>query len=103
MSVGKRDYFKSVDFIGLFNSEWHGQKEVGNIAILVLRRDHEKRNVDGMERIIKWFCETSRNNVSTASVFFNKKKVTSTDAMNYKFIHKNLVYKRDSIFKIKFY
>ena len=48
MSVGKRDYFKSVDFIGIFNFEWHGQKEVGNIAILVLRRDHEKLNVDGM-------------------------------------------------------
>ena len=73
MSVGKRDYFKSVDFIGLFNFEWHGQKEVGNIAILVLRRDHEKQNVDGMERIIKWFCETARNIVSTASVFFTNK------------------------------
>ena len=71
MSVGKRDYFKSVDFIGLFNFEWHGQKEVGNIdiAILVLRRDHEKRNVAGMERTIKWFCETAPNIVSTASVF----------------------------------
>ena len=30
------------DFIGLFNCEWHGQNEVGNIAILVLWRDHEK-------------------------------------------------------------
>ena len=27
---------------GLFNFERHGQNEVGNIAILVLLRDHEK-------------------------------------------------------------
>ena len=27
---------------GLFNFEWHDQNEVGNIAILVLLRDHEK-------------------------------------------------------------
>ena len=29
------------DFIGLFNFEWYGQNKVGNIEILVLRRDHE--------------------------------------------------------------
>ena len=29
--------FKVEDFIGLFNFEWHGQNEVGNIAILVER------------------------------------------------------------------
>ena len=30
------------DFIGLFDFKWHGQNEVGNIAILVLLGDHEK-------------------------------------------------------------
>ena len=35
-------HFKAADFIGLFNFEWHSQSEVGNIAILVLRRDREK-------------------------------------------------------------
>ena len=34
--------FKVTDFIGCFNFEWHGLNEVGNIAILVLWRDHEK-------------------------------------------------------------
>ena len=34
--------------------------------------------------------------------FFLPIKVTSTDAMNYKFIHTNLVYKRDSISKLSF-
>ena len=33
---------KVADFIGIFNFEWHGQNEVGNIAILVLWRDREK-------------------------------------------------------------
>ena len=33
---------KVTDFIGLFNFEWHGQNEVGNIAILVLWREREK-------------------------------------------------------------
>ena len=33
--------FKVTDFIS-FNFEWHGLNEVGNIAILVLWRDHEK-------------------------------------------------------------
>ena len=32
----------AADFIGLFNSESHGQNEVGNIAILVLWRDRKK-------------------------------------------------------------
>ena len=37
MSVGKKELpFNVEDFIGLFNSEWYGQNEVGNIAILVL-------------------------------------------------------------------
>ena len=35
-------HFKVTDFIGLFNFEWYGYNGVGNIAILVLRRDHEK-------------------------------------------------------------
>ena len=30
------------DFIGFINFEWYGQNKVGNIAILVLWRDHEK-------------------------------------------------------------
>ena len=34
--------FKIADFIGLFNFEWPGQNEVGNIAILVLWTDCEK-------------------------------------------------------------
>ena len=34
--------FKIANFIDLFNFEWHGQNKVGNIAILVLWRDHEK-------------------------------------------------------------
>ena len=34
--------FKVTDFIGLFNFEWYGQNENGNIAILVLWRDREK-------------------------------------------------------------
>ena len=29
-------------FIGVFNLEWHIRNEVGNMAILVLRRDREK-------------------------------------------------------------
>ena len=33
---------KVVHFIVFFNFEWHGQNEVGNIAILVLWRDCEK-------------------------------------------------------------
>ena len=43
MPVGKRDYlFKVVDFIGLFNSEWHSQNDVGNNGILVIRKDRKK-------------------------------------------------------------
>ena len=34
--------FKVGDFISLFNFLWHGQNEVGNIAILVLWTDREK-------------------------------------------------------------
>ena len=30
------------DFISLFNFEWHGHNEVGNIAILVLWREREQ-------------------------------------------------------------
>ena len=30
------------NFIGLFDFEWHGLNEVGNIAILVLLGDREK-------------------------------------------------------------
>ena len=33
---------KVVDFIGLFNVEWHSQNEFGNIGILVLLRDRKK-------------------------------------------------------------
>ena len=33
---------KVADFISFANFEWHGQNEVGNIAILVLWRDREK-------------------------------------------------------------
>ena len=36
-------HFKVADVIGLFNFEWLGQNEVGNIAILVLWRGREKR------------------------------------------------------------
>ena len=32
------------DLIGLFNFEWHGQNEVGNIDIPVFWRDREKLN-----------------------------------------------------------
>ena len=34
--------FKVPDFFGLINFEWQGQNKVGNNAILVLSRDHEK-------------------------------------------------------------
>ena len=34
--------FKIVNFIGLFNFEWHGYNKVGNICIFVLCRDCEK-------------------------------------------------------------
>ena len=33
---------KVVDFIGLFNVEWHSQNEFGNIGILLLLRDRKK-------------------------------------------------------------
>ena len=31
---------KVVDFIGLFNVEWHSQNEFGNIGVLLLLRCH---------------------------------------------------------------
>ena len=42
MSVGTMYYLISLQPIGPFKFEWHGQNKVGNIAILVLWRDHEK-------------------------------------------------------------
>ena len=42
MSVDKRDNISRLETIGVFYFEWHGQNEVGNIAILVLWRDREK-------------------------------------------------------------
>ena len=43
MSVGKKVLpFKMANFIGLFNFEWHGQNEVGSIAILVVWGDCQK-------------------------------------------------------------
>ena len=41
VSWSKGLLFNVADFIGLFNFEWHGQNEVGNISILVLWRDRE--------------------------------------------------------------
>ena len=34
--------FKAADFMVLFNFEWHGENEVGNIVILVLWKDREE-------------------------------------------------------------
>ena len=42
MPLGKRDYLSRLHILLVINFEWHGQNEVGNIAILLLWRDHEK-------------------------------------------------------------
>ena len=53
MSVNEKGlHFEVVDFIGLFNFQWHGQSEVGNIAIVVLWRHHKKLYCNGDEILI---------------------------------------------------
>ena len=39
--------FRISDFSGLFNFEWHSENKVGNVGILVLRRDLEKLYLNG--------------------------------------------------------